>query len=68
MLSTTNPIFYRISKQYHSYFEKQILKHKDGKNRIRKTDTLKELPKDSYNQHYDENGVYYVDSKTGERL
>ena len=64
ILSETDPVFQRIASVYHSYYTKEIEKHKDGKNRIKVNG--KEVQSEKYTQHSDEDGnVYYVWS-TGE--
>lgn len=65
-LSSTHPIFYRIAKRYAAYFDKQILTHKDGKNRIRVNQ--REVPASKYEQRTGEDGVYYVWKDTGEKI
>ena len=63
-LAKQKPMFYRLYKIYNSYLEQSVLKHEDGKPRI----TVNGVERDTntYQHHYDENGVYYTEIKDGE--
>jgi hypothetical protein len=66
-LAPTDPVFQRIAKIYHSYYQDEILKHEDtDKNRIKVNG--KELSKDKYEQINGPEGVYYIYSDTKDRI
>lgn len=62
-LAEQDPVFYRISRKYHAFLVDSVEKTEDGKNVIYVDG--KQLGQKKYEQHYDENGVYYTFVKDG---